>query len=62
MSSTIGGGGFPGGFPSMPGFGDGGPPDGDLLDRLEELTERHRSGALTDAEYAAEKDRLLTDG
>ena len=46
----------------MPGFGDGGRPDGDLLDRLEELTERHRAGALTDAEYAAEKDRLLTDG
>ncbi len=61
MSSTIGGDGFSGGFPSTPGFGDGGPPDGDLLDRLEELTERHRSGALTDA-GAAEKDRLLTDG
>ena len=62
MSSTLGGGGFPGGFPSMPGFGDGEPPQTDLLDRLDELTERHRAGALSDAEYAAEKDRLLTEG
>jgi hypothetical protein len=69
MSSKIGGGGFPGGFPSMPGFGDreppegdGGSPEGDLLDRLAELTTRHQTGALSDAEYAAEKDRLLTEG
>ncbi len=62
MSSTIGGGGFPGGFPSMPGFSDGGAPDGDLLDRLAKLTERHQTGALSDADYAAEKDRLLAEG
>jgi Short C-terminal domain len=30
-------------------------------DRLEELTARHQSGALSDAEYAAERDRLLTE-
>ena len=46
----------------MPGFGDGTPPETDLLDRLDELTKRHRAGALSDAEYAAEKDRLLTEG
>jgi hypothetical protein len=46
----------------MPGFGNDASVDGDILDRLEELTERHRSGALSDAEYAAEKDRLLSDG
>ncbi len=62
MGSSIGGGGLPGGFPSMPGFGEAGGADGDLLDRLEELTERHASGGLSDAEYAAEKDRLLRGG
>ncbi len=45
----------------MPGFGDSGAPDGDVLDRLAELTERHHAGALSDAEYAAEKDRLLAE-
>ena len=62
MSSTLSGGGFPGGFPSMPGFGGGAPPESDLLDRLEELTERHRAGTISDAQYAAEKNRLLTEG
>ena len=59
MSSETAGGGFPGGFPSMPGFGDTGAADADLLDRLAELTERHQSGALSDADYADEKDRLI---
>jgi hypothetical protein len=62
MSSTTGGGGFPGGFPSMPGFGGIGPAGGDLLDRLEELAERHRTGALSDAEFEAETARLLSEG
>jgi hypothetical protein len=57
----MGGDGFPGGFPSMPGFGGMGSAQADLLDRLEELTERHRTGALSDAEFAAEKDRLLSE-
>ena len=43
----------------MPGFGDTATADPDLLDRLAELTERHRAGALSDADYVAEKDRLL---
>jgi len=62
MSSETAGGGFPGGFPSMPGFGDSAAANTDVLDRLAELTERHRSGALSDADYADEKDRLLSGG
>ena len=53
----------------MPGFGDreppegdGGSPEGDLLDRLAELTTRHQTGALSDAEYAAEKDLFAHRG
>ncbi len=60
MSSETGGGGFPGGFPSMPGFGDAGSADGETPDRLQELVERRRAGALSDADFEREKDRLLT--
>ncbi len=45
------GGGFPGGFPSMPGFGDADASERELHGRLEELNERHRAGALSDAEF-----------
>ncbi len=62
MSSETGG-GFPGGFPSMPGFGDGMTrADADVLDRLQALTERHRAGELDDAEFELEKNRLLAEG
>ncbi len=61
MSSETGG-GFPGGFPSMPGFGDGASAERDVPDRLQELTERHRAGVLSDAEFELEKDRLLAEG
>ncbi|WP_139123003.1 SHOCT domain-containing protein, partial [Cellulosimicrobium cellulans] len=33
--------------------------DADLVDRLERLAALHRDGALTDAEYARAKARLL---
>src|SRR5271157_3489326 len=36
-----------------------GPDSADLMARLKELSEMHESGALTDAEFAAAKARLL---
>ncbi len=36
-----------------------GQPSGDPLDQIERLAELHRSGALTDAEFAAAKAKLL---
>lgn len=46
----------------MPGFGGAAATDGDLRGRLEELTERHRAGTLSDAEFECEKARLLAEG
>ncbi len=62
MGSESGSVGLPGGFPSMPGFGGAAATDGDLRGRLEELTERHRAGAISDAEFECEKARLLAEG
>lgn len=44
----------------MPGFGRDGAEDGELRERLEELTERRRAGVLTAAEFEAERERLLS--
>jgi hypothetical protein len=39
------------------------PPAGDsMLDQLSKLTELHKQGALTDAEFSAAKAKLLADG
>jgi hypothetical protein len=39
------------------------PPAGDsMLDQLSKLTELHKQGALTDAEFSAAKAKLLDDG
>lgn len=39
------------------------PPAGDsMLDQLSKLTELHKEGALTDAEFSAAKAKLLADG
>jgi Short C-terminal domain len=52
---------IPGRFPSMPGI-DGPSADPDLLERLEDLTDLYESGALSAAEFDAQRENLLAEG
>jgi hypothetical protein len=47
------------GAPTLPGTSGPGAPDSGLPDKLKELGELHRSGALTDDEFASAKATLL---
>jgi hypothetical protein len=44
---------------AVPGQAESAASDGDRVDRLERLARLHAAGALTDEEFAAEKQRLL---